>query len=162
MHFVGVFDAATMPRDPLPLLWVAALISLGIVLLRLGPRSPIGPAVLRRSFPKVWRAFLLAFVAFLVLVFAGKLWILLRPLPLDDVKVVEGRVQDFSPMVLHGGNWEAFTVEGVRFRYSDTYNNGGFHQTSIAGGPVREGLLVRIHYSGPAKDPTIVRLEVSR
>ena len=162
MHFTVVFDAASMPRDPLPLLGTAALISLGIALLWLGPKSPIGPTALRHGAPKAWRVFLAAFVALLVLVFAGRLWTLLRPLPLDDVKVVEGMVQDFSPPVLHGSNWEAFAVNGVRFRYADTYNNGGFHQTSIAGGPIRGGLLVRIHYSGPAKDPTIVRLEVSR
>src|SRR5580698_2710876 len=73
-------------------------------------------------------------------------------------KTVEGEVRNFKPMPYSGGHaYESFEVEGVPFRYSDyDLTDGGFNNTASHGGPIREGLPVRIAYDGN----TILRLEV--
>jgi hypothetical protein len=70
--------------------------------------------------------------------------------------VVEGRVTEFVPMPYSGHSEESFTVGGHRFAYSDYVVTTGFHNTSSHGGPIHEGLYVRITYLGNL----IVRLEV--
>ena len=60
--------------------------------------------------------------------------------------VVEGVVEGFQPMRT-GHDTEHFTVRGVRFSYSNFIYGQGFNQTTWAGGPMREGLRVRIHYT---------------
>jgi hypothetical protein len=52
---------------------------------------------------------------------------------------------------------EHFTVCGVPFSYSDYVVTAGFNHASSHGGPMREGLWVRIAYSGN----DIGRLEVT-
>lgn len=74
--------------------------------------------------------------------------------------VVEGVVEEFRPMRT-GHDTERFTVRGVRFSYSPNVRGLFFNQ---AGGPVREGLHVRIHYavrpcSGGCAD--ILKLEIA-
>ncbi|HEY3357988.1 MAG TPA: hypothetical protein VGQ83_32365 [Polyangia bacterium] len=76
--------------------------------------------------------------------------------------VVEGRVTEFHPMPASGHDTERFVVEGVRFKYSDYAPSPAFTNTSSHGGPIREGLHVRIHYLGPAEDASILRLEIRR
>jgi len=60
--------------------------------------------------------------------------------------VAEGRVTNFQPLSLFAHGEESFTVNGVRFAYSDAVVSGGFNRTSGRGGPMREGLPVRIYY----------------
>jgi hypothetical protein len=74
-----------------------------------------------------------------------------------QAEVVEGRVDNFSPMPFSGHAMEHFTVCGVPFSYSDYVVTAGFNQTRSHGGPIREGLWVRIAYSGN----DIGRLEVA-
>jgi hypothetical protein len=62
-----------------------------------------------------------------------------------EAMVVEGPVRDFVPSSASGPNFESLMVNGVRFHYSDGFHLRGFHQTSTAGGPMRDGLEVRIH-----------------
>ncbi len=61
-------------------------------------------------------------------------------------------------MLWAGHDTERFDVNGINFSYSDYMVTGGFNVTSSHGGPVREGLAVRICY----KDGEILRLEVGR
>ncbi len=79
-----------------------------------------------------------------------------------DARVVEGRVEAFHPMSPLGHDAERFTVAGVRFAYP--VSGIGFRQTAPEGGPIREGLFVRIHYTRPwgcdSCSPAIVRLEI--
>jgi hypothetical protein len=75
--------------------------------------------------------------------------------------VVEGPVENFHPMPASGHDLESFTVSGVYFAYSDYVVTAGFNQTSSHGGPIREGLLVRISYRGPTTDEEIVKLEIA-
>lgn len=73
-------------------------------------------------------------------------------------KVVEGQVEHFDPMPKSGHKMESFTVNGVKFEYSDYIVTPGFHNAASLGGPIREGLPVRISYI----DNTILKLEVPK
>ncbi|SRR6266436_6128365 len=73
-----------------------------------------------------------------------------------NYSTAEGRVHDFHPMPYEGHAEESFTVAGHRFSYSDYVETHCFNNTSSHGGPMREGLLVRISYS----DNCILRIEV--
>ena len=75
-----------------------------------------------------------------------------------NCKVIEGVVSDFHPMPFGGHDTERLTVNGVPFSYSDYIVTAGFHQSASHGGPMREGLPVRICYA----DGEILRLEVRR
>jgi hypothetical protein len=72
--------------------------------------------------------------------------------------MVEGVVMDFHPMPVTGHATESFTVNGVKFGYSDYIVTAGFNNTASHGGPIREGLRVRIwHLNGE-----ILRLDIKK
>jgi hypothetical protein len=72
--------------------------------------------------------------------------------------IAEGVVTDFIPMPVTGHAMESFTVNGVKFRYSDYIITAGFNNTASHGGPIREGLRVRIwHLNGE-----ILRLDIRK
>ena len=71
-------------------------------------------------------------------------------------QIVEGQVTDFKPMPYEGHTEECFSVQQQRFCYSDYEISPGFHQSASHGGPIHEGLPVRIAYSGGV----ILRLQV--
>jgi hypothetical protein len=75
----------------------------------------------------------------------------------SQFKVVEGRVADFRPMPYEGHQDECFSVQSQTFCYSDYEVTAGFNNSASHGGPIRDGLPVRVSYVGN----TIVRLEVS-
>jgi hypothetical protein len=70
---------------------------------------------------------------------------------------VAGVVEDFHPAPWEGHSMESFTVAGVRFEYSDYVVSAGFNNTASHGGPIRQGLPVRICY----RDGQILRLDVA-
>jgi hypothetical protein len=72
-------------------------------------------------------------------------------------EVVTGEVTQFHPMPATGHDTERFVVSGRHFKYSDYIVSPGFNNTSSHGGPIREGLSVRIHHVGN----DIARLEVA-
>ena len=75
-----------------------------------------------------------------------------------NCSVVEGVVENFHPMPKSGHDTERFEVNGVHFSYSDYVMSPGFNNTASHGGPIRDGLRVRIcHNSGD-----ILRLEVAQ
>jgi hypothetical protein len=74
-----------------------------------------------------------------------------------NFKVIEGRVANFHPMRPQGHEMETLSVGGVRFSYSDFILTGCFNNTASHGGPLREGLPVRISYT----DNCILKLEVA-
>jgi len=74
------------------------------------------------------------------------------------VSVVEGVVNQFQPMPYTGHAMEHFCVNANCFAYSDYVITAGFNHTSSHGGPIREGLPVRVTFVGS----TIVKLEVAR
>jgi hypothetical protein len=75
----------------------------------------------------------------------------------DRVLVVEGIVSNFKPMPATGHAMERFCVSGKCFEYSDYVVTGGFNNTSSHGGPIREGLPVRVSYVGNSN----VKLEIA-
>jgi hypothetical protein len=74
----------------------------------------------------------------------------------SQFSVIEGRVTNFRPMPYQGHQDECFSVQSHRFCYSDYAVMAGFNNSASHGGPIREGLPVRISYVGS----TIIRLEV--
>ena len=72
--------------------------------------------------------------------------------------VVEGVVTEFVPGRTDGHPAESFVVNGHRYEYSPYIVTSGFSQIQPLGGPIHEGLLVRI----ADVDGTIARLEVAR
>lgn len=75
-----------------------------------------------------------------------------------NFNIVEGAVENFDPMPYEGHKSETFTVDGVKFSYSDYQVTPGFNNATSHGGPIQEGLPVRISYIGN----TIVKLEVAQ
>jgi len=71
--------------------------------------------------------------------------------------VVDGPVTKFRPMPYQGHQDECFSVQSQTFCYSDYVVTAGFNNSASHGGPIREGLPVRVSYIGN----TIVRLEVA-
>lgn len=69
--------------------------------------------------------------------------------------VVEGPVTQFEAGGAH--RMESFSVHGVRFTYVDGEETSGFHTSVAYGGPIREGVWVRVTY----KANLILRLEVA-
>ena len=63
-------------------------------------------------------------------------------------------------MPYEGHATEHFVVNGVRFEYSDFEVTSGFNNTSSHGGPVRQGLYVRIHYIERNSKNVILKLEI--
>lgn len=81
---------------------------------------------------------------------------------IESSPVVEGSVESFHPMPSGGHDTERFDVAGVHFEYSHWSVSQGFNQDVTVGGPIREGLYVRIHYVRLPGESfgTIVRLEL--
>ncbi len=71
--------------------------------------------------------------------------------------VVEGTVTDFVPMPYTGHAMEKFNVNGYHYEYSDFVVVAGFNNTQSHGGPIRQGLKVRIADVGGK----IARLEIA-
>ncbi len=72
-----------------------------------------------------------------------------------NVAVVEGRVENFVS-IPH--KTERFSVCGASFSYSNYEVTAGFNNTNSYGGPIREGMWVRIAHLGNS----IARLEIVR
>jgi len=74
------------------------------------------------------------------------------------VSVLEGTVVDFRPVLPPSRGDESFRVGNRVFRYSEHDIDSGFNITFASGGPIRDGLSVRISYVGDR----ILRLEIQR
>lgn len=63
-----------------------------------------------------------------------------------DGRVLEGPIERFQPVrSMWQRPWdESFTVAGVTLRYALFTGSCGFHQTVAEGGPLREGMHVRL------------------
>ncbi|GAB3456801.1 hypothetical protein GCM10027321_10710 [Massilia terrae] len=81
-----------------------------------------------------------------------------KALSTNNVRVVEGVVSNFKPMPKSGHAMERFCVSGTCFEYSDYMVTGAFNNTSSHGGPIHEGMLVRVSFVRNS----IVKLEVAK
>jgi len=74
-------------------------------------------------------------------------------------KIAEGKVTDFVPMPYEGHANEKFCVDNDPcFEYSDFEITGGFNNAKSHGGPISEGLNVRVSYVRNI----IIKLEVEK
>lgn len=63
--------------------------------------------------------------------------------------IVEGVVENFRPAPTIGPTRESFSVHGILFSYNVLDDTPCFHNAPLHGGPIRDGLDVRIHsYEG--------------
>ena len=83
---------------------------------------------------------------------------LLRAYQEGQYILVEGPVENFHPESEGGSRPERFRLGGVNFSYSTFEYTPGFNHTLPRGGPIREGLLVRIAH----RNRIILRLETWR
>ena len=75
--------------------------------------------------------------------------------------IVQGEIENFTHRPESGHVFESFTVQGVKFEYSDYIVINGFHQTSENNGPIREnGQQVRISYIERNNETLIMKLEM--
>ena len=76
-----------------------------------------------------------------------------RRLETGDTTVVSGTVENAG-----GGNWsyECFSVAGHKYCYDDSPASIGFHQTAANGGPIHDGVQVRVTSIGDV----VVRLDI--
>jgi hypothetical protein len=160
MEYRVVFDVVQAGyKDWTPGLVPLVMMGVGAWMVRRYARVPMkGIGIFARVFPLVFLGFatLLA-----VAVFGSALWTYwsLRSAVLSGkVSRVEGVVSDFKPMPYGGHAMEHFCVGEACFEYSDFVLTGGFNNTSSHGGPIREGVRVRVTHV----DGTIVRLEVAQ
>lgn len=159
MKYQVVFDIANKPSYwwfPASGLFIALIAIIMLISLKL-----------RRIKPRLWQSqkmsmVISAIIAFFSLVLSCSSGIVLYSRQaniqalLSQQQVVEGRVEYFTPMPYEGKALESFSVRGVKFEYSDFVLTSGFNNTASHGGPIQEGLQVRIHYV----DNIILKLEI--
>jgi len=115
----------------------------------------------RKASAAIWLAFSILWTAMVTAGTLGPYLRARRALRDGTASVVEGRVENFHPMPYSGHDTERFTVGNVHFAFTDYSMGTGFNRTSSHGGPVREGLRVRIHFIG-SREPMIAKLEIAQ
>lgn len=160
MHYVTVFDAATRPY-PFEPLQLGTIATLGCILVAIFPRL-LGKTRFRE--PRLRLLVRCAFFA-VFLVFAGQtassyfdIVAARADAQAGRCSIVEGQVESYRDTPGgRGRRDESFSVRGIVFGYSNLEITGGFNTTAQDGGPIRNGLPVRICYRGGE----ILRLEVA-
>jgi len=161
MNYEIIFEATSEPYRNL------TFVIPGLALSVVGAVLVWRPALLEKFGYKKgrWRVFSWFFFLFAVAWTLGAGFSLMsrdfaasQELERGNCSVVEGVVENFHPMPKSGHDTERFEVNGVHFSYSDYVMSPGFNNTASHGGPIRDGLRVRIcHNSGD-----ILRLEVAQ
>jgi hypothetical protein len=75
-------------------------------------------------------------------------------------QTAEGAVEKYRAGRTTSLPYEQFEVNGIEFGYMDGGPPKCYHKTAANGGPIREGLRVRISYAQLHFTPCIVKLEV--
>jgi hypothetical protein len=138
------------------LIFVAVGVALPM-LMRIGI-FPKQPAWMQKWFPRVFLAFAVFWTTTCFISTFIDYRRAVSAIRNNRAHMVEGVVRDFKPMPYTGHAMESFVVQGVRFEYSDYVITAGFNNTSSHGGPIREGLPVKIWYLGSE----ILRLDIKR
>jgi hypothetical protein len=97
-------------------------------------------------FFSVWTVFTIFWTALVLPSTLGEYLTLRNVLISNEFKTVEGIVSNFHPMPYEGHEEETFTVQGIRFSYSDYIATNAFNNTKSHGGPIDEGKAVKIDY----------------
>ena len=135
----------------------------GLIFVAIGLLLPtlISSGVFRKSSPNMNRWFPSVFLGFAIF------WTLtsfistftdyrraVTAMQKNQAMIVEGLVTNFQPLLKS----ESFVVQGVKFKYSDYIITAGFNNMASHGGPISEGLPVRIWYLGDE----ILRLDIKK
>ena len=75
---------------------------------------------------------------------------------------IEGVVKNYEVFRTSNSIGEQFDVNDIHFGYIDMIQQNCFHRAAGNGGPIHEGLQVRISYAILHVSPCIVKLEVSQ
>jgi hypothetical protein len=157
--FHTVFDASTTGWR---YWWFPAI---GLIFVMIGVAMPLmirtgafrsKPLFIKRWLPRLFLGFAIVWTTatFFVTFFDYRSSV--SALKENRAEMIEGPVTDFHPMPYSGHVDESFVVNGVKFEYSDYGVTAGFNNTTSHGGPIREGLMVRIwHHRG-----RILRLDI--
>jgi hypothetical protein len=135
-------------------------VAVGLVLpmlMRIGI-FPKQPAWMQKWFPRVFLGFAIFWTATCFISTYVDYRRAVGAIRNNRAHMIEGVVRDFKPMPYTGHAMESFVVQGVRFEYSDYVITAGCNNTSSHGGPVREGLPVKIWYLRGE----ILRLDIKR
>lgn len=168
--FVTVFDLAALDAPSSPdAATMIGLAAIGAVLALVG-------LSLRRRAQLSWMLLLLAVVAWAD---AGMqyqaqtrvpfdYWVLKAAVAKRSYEIVQGTVINFHAMA-PGSNydWERFDLPPYRFGYADSYGTAAFKRISAFGGPIKNGLYLRITFVVDDRAPEhfknkIVKLEIRR
>ena len=98
----------------------------------------------RPWFPFIFTGFALLWVSVAFVVTFSDYWEVSQALRTGRFVIVEGTVTDFEPMPREGHAMESFVVTRHRYEYSDYVITAGFNNTQSHGGPIQNGLRVRI------------------
>jgi hypothetical protein len=149
-----VFDVRQSFPESVPFVLVMGLVfaGFGVLLLRSG--------AVRRWLALTWIT--VCAVLFMLLATVGiDQWLTYRSmLRTGACAVVEGEIREFDPMPYSGHKLESFTVQGVRFSYSDYVLSPAFNRSRSHGGLLHEGLQVRIAYVSGESDHPILKLDI--
>ena len=78
-----------------------------------------------------------------------------------NILIVQGEIDNFSQTPESGHIFESFTVNGIKFKYSDYIVIDGFHQTYRNNGPIKQnGQQVRISYIERDNENLIMKIEI--
>ncbi|CDI03843.1 putative Membrane protein [Candidatus Competibacter denitrificans Run_A_D11] len=110
----------------------------------------------RKALPFLWFGFSILWTFSAFYSTYGEYAYLIDSVKKGYVERVEGKVENFKPMPLGGHKMERFCVQSTCFRYSEGIVTNGFNNSNANGGPIKEGLLVRITHVGDV----IVKLEI--
>jgi hypothetical protein len=157
VYDVALQDACIWPNL---LVWVGlgALMVLALIALNKVSEAPAASSYIERN---KLQTFVILFAALLFVVIGYALNNQARRVLADAERSgaatsVDGVVTNFVPWPNAPHKMERFCVADSCFEYSDFVSTGGFNQTSAKGGPIRDGLHVRLLHVGGL----IVRLEV--
>ncbi len=155
MPYVTVFQITQKSFDWSWPAFGLIFVVIGIFLIKFGPkleayrnRSIFGSRFLNS--PKFLGWFFVIFASFWILIAFGGTYSAYRKyvhaFENGQYSTVEGIVEDFRPMPYDGHQNECFRVNREKFCYSDYSVSPAFNQSASHGGPIREGLPVRIAY----------------
>ena len=157
--YVTIYDAGQEPFK----YWILALPFAGIIIIDLvafvtlwktrcrGIKLPLMPIIMAGG-PLLFATVVLS-ALFLKPLSEWRLYN--RLLTAEKAPSVEGVITDFKPMPEGGHADESFIVGGRRFRYSSYNITSGFNKTAVRGGPLKEGMKVKIWYY----DGTILKIQ---
>ena len=167
MAFKTVYDAAQQGYD-----WsLAPIVVVGMIFVASGAVLVYAPDTAQRFLPsrgplvrerpifsRSFFGFSILYTAIALAVTLAQHWETQNLLRDPRLSVVEGPVTDFVPMPEAGHAMETFRVQGQSFSYSDFVVVSGFHNAASHGGPIHDGLNVRVTHVGDV----ILKIEVEQ